>query len=1322
MLNTLELTENKLQLEIKHRKEIEEELAKKEAEIEHLKRRVSEMELINGSYGLKDLELTSTTARLASLIQNLDSAILVENENREILLVNQKFCDLFQIPFPPEAMIGMDCSNSAEQSKHLFKDQENFIQRIESLLAKKEKVLGDKLELFDDRQLKRDFIPVYIDEKYVGHLWSYEDITEISRIQNEIKSLSRFPKESPNPIIRCNFKGEILFANDAALPIINPQNKEQENENKFIFNQFISLKISQILESKEIIKEQINIGDNIYRILIVPIENKNYINIYATDITNIISAEQNIYLLKELLNEFDDFIHIVDKQGKFIFANKSYANLYNLSPEKLIGKNVKEFKSKFYKGMSWDEQFEFFKRIDKYVFETTHTTESNFSYPVEEAIKYSLSGSNEYIISFSKDITERKRAADVLNQQKEFYENILNNIPSDIAVFNTKNEYLFVNPAAIRDESLRKWIIGKTDFDYCKFRGKDEELAINRKKIHDTINITKQPLEWEDVLIDSNGNQIFHLRRFNPVIDENGEINILIGYGMNITEIKSIQEKLAKSEELYRLVLQATNDGFWDWNLNTDDLYMSPKLKSIIGYHEDELTNNISSWKAIMHPDDFEKSTQILTEHFEKEQNFEYTLRFIHKDQSVKWIKVRGFCIKDNEKKPVRIVGSFSDITDNRLAEAKLKESEEKLQTIFNDAHEAKFLIEPNTNLILDCNERAVKLFGVRNKAALIDTSSALLRKQTPTAEEMESIWQDFKNKGYWTSEMEFVNQKGDVFWGEIVSKIIVTNGKIVSLTSISDITERKKIDEELIKAKLLAEESTKAKEIFLANMSHEIRTPMNGILGMSELLSKSKLDSSQKNYLRLIKHSADTLLIIINDILDVAKINSGKLSLEEIPFNIEEIIGNVVQSLTYKAEEKGISLKISPIQVEHNIIIGDPFRLNQILINIINNAIKFTENGSVELRLRIPHENFNEITFEFEIIDTGIGIPKNKLETIFEGFAQASNDTTRKFGGTGLGLTICKSLIEMQGGNIWVDSELGKGSKFTFTITYKKGILNSINEEKKQEDMTYQKLNNLKILLAEDHEINQFFAKTILNEWGVEVDIANNGIEALQMIEKKDYDLVLMDILMPEMGGVEATQLIRENKNLKIANIPIIALTANALVGDANKYIGAGMNDYMSKPFESEKLYKKIIENIKLDTPESISGSNSINEISIMETNEENYLPDYSHLEKNFHNNKVFLKKILTIFIDSTPTMIDDLKLGLMQKDYPKIHATAHNLKTTIDSFKIKSLQEKIRKIEINAANQTNLEELPTLIQETLDRLLKVRNNVKEKLNEYES
>jgi len=372
---------------------------------------------------------------------------------------------------------------------------------------------------------------------------------------------------------------------------------------------------------------------------------------------------------------------------------------------------------------------------------------------------------------------------------------------------------------------------------------------------------------------------------------------------------------------------------------------------------------------------------------------------------------------------------------------------------------------------------------------------------------------------------------------------------------------------------RLAAEESERFKEQFLANMSHEIRTPMNAVLGMTNLLLDTPLNEKQKGYLLAVKRSSENLLIILNDILDLSKLEAGRMELERLPFRLHEQVAYAMEMMSLKAEEKGLLFNVTIDNDVPEVVIGDAPRLNQVLLNILSNAIKFTETGFVKLQVA-KHAGER---VKFTVTDSGIGMSAAQQSKIFESFTQAESNTNRKYGGTGLGLAICKTLVELQGGTIDVKSEPGKGSGFTFVLPYRPGRESDIITHESASASDYSVLSKLKILVVEDYEFNQIVIKDTLEHLlpGIKVDIADNGKLALEKLKQNSYDLVLMDVQMPEMDGYEATRLIRQDLKL---NIPIVALTASVIRSDLDKCLDAGMNGYIPKPFEREVLLNELM------------------------------------------------------------------------------------------------------------------------------------------------
>lgn len=554
------------------------------------------------------------------------------------------------------------------------------------------------------------------------------------------------------------------------------------------------------------------------------------------------------------------------------------------------------------------------------------------------------------------------------------------------------------------------------------------------------------------------------------------------------------------------------------------------------------------------------------------EESQRHNILFASLKESIKDVSIDGKEIEENDLLRVADILK-TEIAKRKNAEQEVALREDKYRNIIENMELGLVEIDLEGNIISAYNKFCEMLGYTPNEINGIKIDSLLYDRLNNDLTQSQN---EKRKLGYFgLDEIQLKHKKGHKVWMMVsVAPIINANGDVTGSVEVHfDITHRKKIEADLVETREFAENSLKSKELFLANMSHEIRTPMNAIIGMSRLMEGTNLTAEQEEYQSAIQTSAEGLLVIINEILDMSRISAGKFSFEEIDFALDPILQNLIKSLSIRAEEKGIYLRMIKDPELKTYYKSAPNRLNQILVNLIGNAIKFTQKGGVDVFVELVKSHKNSDVIKFSVKDTGIGIDANRVGKIFDSFTQEDVSTSRKYGGSGLGLTISKELVKLFGGELLVESKKEEGSIFSFSLELSHGDVILKNEEAQ---VIEKNLKGINVLLVEDNRINRLLASKLMNKWNVNVYEAINGYDALDKITQRNYHLVLMDMQMPEMDGLEATRKIRKDLNL---DTPIIALTANAIKGEREKCIKAGMNDYISKPFLPDDLYQKISE-----------------------------------------------------------------------------------------------------------------------------------------------
>ena len=672
------------------------------------------------------------------------------------------------------------------------------------------------------------------------------------------------------------------------------------------------------------------------------------------------------------------------------------------------------------------------------------------------------------------------------------------------------------------------------------------------------------------------------------------------------------------------------------------------------------------------------------------------------------------FQYKEKEKRAAELI-----IAEKKLVRQNIEK--EKRVVELRVANYAKSIIEASLDplftinpdgKITDLNKASVNIIG-KSRKKLIDTDFFNYFTEPKKARD---IYKEVFEKCFVVDFPLTIKNKvlTDVLFNGSVYKDY--EGTLLGAVVVArDITERKRVEKELTEAKVFAEEAAKtakeakqkaeiaartaetavkAKQQFLSNMSHEIRTPMNAIIGFTKVVLKTDLSAKQREYLHAIKMSGDALIVLINDILDLAKVDAGKMSFEQTPFKMAMSISAMLHLFEPKIQEKNLELIKEYDSKIPEVLIGDPVRLHQIILNLVSNAVKFTAKGRITVSVRLLKEDKEKVTVEFAVSDTGIGIADDKVKKIFENFQQASSDTSRLFGGTGLGLAIAKQLVEAQKGNITVKSKIEVGSTFSFTLSFLK-----TNEPAELDTNEYNldiEFKNVRVLVVEDIALNQLLMKTLLDDFGVECTIAANGKIAIEKMQTNTYDIILMDLQMPEMNGFEATDHIR---NQMKSTIPIIALTADVTTVDLAKCKAVGMNDYLAKPVDERLLFSKIAGLVKKPSAllyTSAEDNNTSESKNVKCT-------DLGYLIKRTKSNPQLMMEMISLYLKQTPPLVLAMQKGLKNKDWESLHAAVHKL---MPSFSIVGIDADFENMAKNVQEFASAQVQSGGITETVNKI----------------
>ena len=874
--------------------------------------------------------------------------------------------------------------------------------------------------------------------------------------------------------------------------------------------------------------------------------------------------------------------------------------------------------------------------------------------------------------------------------QRAFYETILDELPVEVVVLDEGFRYIYANPQAVPDPEHRAWLLGHTVMEYCERYGFPLGLAEQRHRMFEQALHSTEPVVWDDCTPFPQGN-LYHQRHFKLLAQVGAGAPFMLGYGLDVTarveaEARSQRSEAAQREqqEFMQQVLDTNPSAIYVRDEQGRLVFSNEAMMQLAGAGQLTLA---SPWPVVGEriPATGDDLVLATGQEIMSEDHLTMTTgegRWFH---SVR----RPLRRPDGS---VHVLGVSTDITDLKHAQDTLARSEKQYRDLM---HYAQALI-CTYNLhgaLLSVNPALAALLGHSVESLLGRPMSDYLLAEDQRGFPQFLARMDAEGEAQGVLRVLHTLPGGAAEVRHLLYHTFVMREpgqEPYIISHAHDITGRILAERETQRAREEAETSARARENFLANMSHEIRTPMNGVLGMTAQLAKTRLDARQQELVRVIGSSGRHLLAVLNDVLDMAKISAGKLELEANAFNLCDSVSEALQPLMAQALEKGLQFRGRALRESCPLpwVVGDAHRLNQVLINLLSNAIKFTAQGSVEVASSLEGETADSLTVRFCVSDSGPGIEPAKQALIFESFTQANADTARQHGGTGLGLSISRALVAQMGGQLQLDSAMGRGSRFCFTLSFPKAAAPTVDATADTATYDTGRLRGARVLLIEDNEINRTVARMMLEPWGVLLEEAEDGATALELLARRDYDLVLTDIQMPGLSGIDVTQRLRQLPEPSRAATPIIALTANAFRADVERYLAAGVNDCLTKPYDEATLYHKMEALLPARRPPF----------------------DLTPLREIAKGRAAFVNKIIQSFMTNMPASLAQLQAAGAAGNWPEVGRLVHHIKPNLHTLRVADTDAAVELlVRLHQGEQSALSEPPALLHQHLAHLTAV-------------